>query len=116
MGLFETLVVSPGIRDLLVAGADVDRIQRLALEEGMMTLRRNGLDKVKEGITTLEEVLRATKKLSAKKAAPKKARTRGAAAAAARARRSPPPPKAKPSASGRTSSRRAVAPPPRRPG
>ena len=60
IGLLETLVITPGIRDLLVAGAEADRIRRLALEEGMITLRRSGLEKVKAGITTIEEVLRET--------------------------------------------------------
>jgi len=60
VGLFEALLISPGIRDLLVAGADADRIKRLALEEGMVTLQRSGLEKVKAGITTIEEVLRET--------------------------------------------------------
>jgi general secretion pathway protein E len=43
-----------------MAHEDATAIQQLAIDEGMMTLYENGLEKVIQGITTLEEVLRVT--------------------------------------------------------
>ena len=41
-------------------GATPIEIRKTAVAEGMLTLRRSGLEKVRKGITTLEEVLRET--------------------------------------------------------
>ena len=60
MGLFEVMEITEGIRDLIVARATPVEIKRKALEEGMLTLRMSGLEKIKQGITTIEEVLRET--------------------------------------------------------
>jgi type IV pilus assembly protein PilB len=60
VGLFEVMEITEGVRDLIMVGAPAVEIQRKALEEGMLTLRMSGLEKVKQGITTLEEVLRET--------------------------------------------------------
>ena len=60
VGLFETMEISEGIRDLIVVGATAVEIKKKALEEGMLTLRMSGLEKIKQGITTIEEVLRET--------------------------------------------------------
>ena len=60
VGLFETMEISEGIRDLIRSGARAVEIRKQALEEGMLTLRRSGLEKIKQGITTIEEVLRET--------------------------------------------------------
>jgi type IV pilus assembly protein PilB len=54
------MVVTDGIRDLILAGATAGAIERRALEEGMLTLRMSGLEKIKCGVTTVEEVLRET--------------------------------------------------------
>jgi type IV pilus assembly protein PilB len=59
-GLFEVMEVTDGIRDLILAGATAGAIERRALEEGMLTLRMSGLEKIKCGVTTVEEVLRET--------------------------------------------------------
>src|SRR4029079_16920311 len=59
-GLFEVMEISEGIRDLIMVGATSVEIKRKALEEGMLTLRMSGLEKIKAGITTIEEVLRET--------------------------------------------------------
>ena len=48
------------IRKAILNGADIETMRQVALELGMTTLRESGLRKVKEGITTPEEVLRAT--------------------------------------------------------
>ena len=60
VGLYETLEMSERIRDLVMIGATPIEIRRAALEEGMLTLRMSGLEKIRRGITTLEEVLRET--------------------------------------------------------
>ena len=56
LGVHEILVVNDEIRDAVVAGASVGEIKRLGDENGMITLRQDGLRKVREGITTIEEV------------------------------------------------------------
>jgi type IV pilus assembly protein PilB len=61
-GLFEVMEVSPEIRDLILARAQAREIKKKAIEQGMTTLRRSGLVKIKAGITTIEEVLRETVK------------------------------------------------------
>jgi len=58
IGIFELLVMSDEIQRLLVAGASAAEIRAQALREGMVTLRRDGMLKVREGITTSQEVLR----------------------------------------------------------
>jgi type IV pilus assembly protein PilB len=60
VGLYEVMEISDGIRDLIMVGATAVEIKRKALEEGMLTLRMSGLEKIKAGITTIEEVLRET--------------------------------------------------------
>ncbi len=60
MGIFELLVISEEIRTLIDAKKSADEIGRKARELGMKTLRDDGLVKVRDGLTTLEEVLRAT--------------------------------------------------------
>ena len=58
--LYEVLAVSQEIKELINKGATALEIQEQARKEGMRTLREAGLMKVKEGITTLEEVGRVT--------------------------------------------------------
>jgi type IV pilus assembly protein PilB len=60
VGLYEVMEISEGIRDLVMVGATAVEIKRKSLEEGMLTLRMSGLEKIKNGITTIEEVLRET--------------------------------------------------------
>ncbi len=60
IGLFEVLEVDDDIRELILSGASALEIRRLALEKGMISLRRSGLIKVMNGVTTIEEVLRET--------------------------------------------------------
>jgi type IV pilus assembly protein PilB len=60
VGLHEVMEISEGIRDLIMVGATAVEIKRKALEEGMLTLRMSGLEKIRQGITTIEEVLRET--------------------------------------------------------
>jgi type IV pilus assembly protein PilB len=60
VGLYEVMEMSEGIRDIVLAGGTAVEIKRKALEEGMLTLRMSGLEKVRQGVTSLEEVLRET--------------------------------------------------------
>lgn len=60
LAIIEFLPVSNGIRQAVMAHEEAGIIQNLAVEEGMSTLYENGLVKVTQGITTLEEVLRVT--------------------------------------------------------
>jgi type IV pilus assembly protein PilB len=60
IGLYEVMEISEGIRDLIMVGATAVEIKRKALEEGMLTLRMSGLEKIRAGITSIEEVLRET--------------------------------------------------------
>jgi type IV pilus assembly protein PilB len=57
-GLHEVLRVSEEISRLTVAGASSEDIKRSAVAEGMLTLREDGLEKVRMGITSVEEVAR----------------------------------------------------------
>src|SRR5215510_265874 len=60
IGLFEALQFSDEIRDMILSGASSIELKRKAIEEGMVSLRMAGLGKIREGMTTLEEVLRET--------------------------------------------------------
>jgi len=60
VGLYEVMEISEAIRDLVMVGATAVEIKRKALEEGMLTLRLSGIEKIKAGVTTIEEVLRET--------------------------------------------------------
>ena len=61
IGLFEVLEVTSQIRELIEQKVSVDRIEAKAQEQGMTTMLEDGVRKVKLGITTIEEILRATK-------------------------------------------------------
>ncbi len=60
IGLFELFVIDDETRDLVVGGADLSRLRRRAREIGVRSLFEDGVLKVREGITTAEEVLRVT--------------------------------------------------------
>jgi type IV pilus assembly protein PilB len=60
LGLYEVMEVSEEIQELILVGASAREVKRKAVEEGMLTLRQSGLVKLKNGITTLDEVLRET--------------------------------------------------------
>lgn len=59
-GIFELLVVDEDIRSLISKNVPSTVIKKTAVEKGMDTLRDDGIKKVREGITTLEEVIRVT--------------------------------------------------------
>ncbi len=60
IALYEVLPFSDEIRELVLNGASVAEIRQEAIKLGMMTLRKSGIMRLKEGITTVEEVLRVT--------------------------------------------------------
>lgn len=60
VGLFEVLPISKAIGQLIMSGGNSMDIMKLAQSEGMLTIYQAGLDKVKEGITSIEEMIRVT--------------------------------------------------------
>ena len=48
------------VRELIIIGASAIELRRKAIELGMITLRESGLCKIREGITTVEEVVKET--------------------------------------------------------
>jgi type IV pilus assembly protein PilB len=62
VGLYEVLEVTEELRELVLVGASGLELRRKAIDEGMVTLRRSGLRKVMDGVTTMEEVVRETVK------------------------------------------------------
>jgi len=62
VGLYEVMEVTEELRELILVGASGLELRRKAIDEGMITLRGSGLRKVKEGVTTIEEVVRETVK------------------------------------------------------
>lgn len=60
VALYEVMPVKEDLRELILQGASADEIKKKAISLGMKTLRMSGLEKVKEGMTTLEEVLDST--------------------------------------------------------
>ena len=60
VGLYEVMEVTDTIKDLILSGATALDLREQAIKEGMITLRRSGLIKIKNGITSIEEVLRET--------------------------------------------------------
>ena len=60
VGLFEVMEMSELLREQIINGASVTEMRKQAVTEGMTTLRMSGLNKVAEGVTTLEEVVRET--------------------------------------------------------
>jgi type IV pilus assembly protein PilB len=62
VGLYETMEVTEELRELILVGASGLELRRKAIEEGMLTLRMSGLEKIRQGLTTVEEVVRETVK------------------------------------------------------
>ncbi len=60
VGLVEVMQIDDEIREMILSGGTSIDIKRKALENGMISLRKSGLVKIKEGITTIEEVVRET--------------------------------------------------------
>ena len=56
----EILLISKKLRDLILQSANGEELKQAALSEGFQDLRENGFTRVREGVTTVEEVLRVT--------------------------------------------------------
>ena len=59
-GIFELMMLDDTIKNLLLKTSDANAIKKKAIEQGMITLRRDGAQKVLDGTTTIEEVFRVT--------------------------------------------------------
>ena len=60
IGLYEVMEITDEIRELILIGASALELRKKSIEDGMITLRESGMQKVRSGVTTLEEVLRET--------------------------------------------------------
>jgi type IV pilus assembly protein PilB len=60
IAFYEVMPVGEEIRELILVGASASEIKREAMRLGMMTLRQSAIMRMKEGITTIEEVIRCT--------------------------------------------------------
>jgi type IV pilus assembly protein PilB len=60
LALYEVMPMADAIREAVLAGASTAEVKRTAIASGMATLRRSGINKIAEGVTTVEEVLRIT--------------------------------------------------------
>ena len=60
MGVYEIMLLTEGLRDLIKEDSDIDTLRRQGIKEGMRTLRLSGAQKVGAGLTTIAEVLRVT--------------------------------------------------------
>jgi type IV pilus assembly protein PilB len=59
-GLYEVMAITDDLRELILVGASSIELRKKAVEMGMITLRRSGLIKIADGVTTIEEVVRET--------------------------------------------------------
>jgi len=60
IGLYEVMEVTEELRELIIIGASAMELRRKAIELGMITLRESGLCKLRDGVTTIEEVVKET--------------------------------------------------------
>jgi type IV pilus assembly protein PilB len=60
IALYEVMPISEPIKELILQGASAIDIKREAIRQGLQTLRRSGISKLLEGVTSLEEVLKTT--------------------------------------------------------
>ncbi len=63
VGLYEVMEIDEEIREQIMVGASTAELRYKAKEKGMLTLRMSGLEKIKNGLTSIEEVLRETTKM-----------------------------------------------------
>jgi type IV pilus assembly protein PilB len=60
IGLYEVMEITEEIRELILIGASALELKKKAIDDGMISLRESGLQKIRSGVTTIEEVLRET--------------------------------------------------------
>jgi type IV pilus assembly protein PilB len=59
-GLYEVMAMSPELRRRVLKGDSAEDLKNQAVEDGMLTLRMDGMEKIRKGVTTLEEVVKET--------------------------------------------------------
>ncbi|CAN5620066.1 N/A [soil metagenome] len=60
LGIYELLVMDDSLRDMVTGNPDVTQLRKLCRERGLVTLREDGFDKAKKGLTTVDEIIRVT--------------------------------------------------------
>jgi len=60
IGIYETLEITPELSELILKKADVNEIKKQAYKQGLLTIVEDGFIKAKNGITTIEEIMRVT--------------------------------------------------------
>jgi len=60
VGIYEMLIPDDELRDAITASATLNQLRELAIKSGMKTLAQDGFEKIRHGLTTIEEVLRVT--------------------------------------------------------
>lgn len=61
LGLYELLLISDDLRHVIGSGGDANAIRKQAIKEGLRTLRKDAMEKLYQGITTPEEIVRVTR-------------------------------------------------------
>jgi type IV pilus assembly protein PilB len=59
-GLYEVMAMTPELRRLILRGGSVAELRDQAVDDGMLTLRMDGMKKIEKGVTTVEEVIKET--------------------------------------------------------
>jgi general secretion pathway protein E len=59
-GIFEFMLLDDAVKNVILKTSDANAIKRTAVEQGMLTIRQDGAQKVLDGITTIEEIFRVT--------------------------------------------------------
>jgi type IV pilus assembly protein PilB len=60
LAAYEVMVLTEELKEFILSGASALELKREAIRQGMKTLRQSAISKLKEGITTVEEVVRTT--------------------------------------------------------
>jgi type IV pilus assembly protein PilB len=60
IALYEVMKMTAGMREMVLQGGSTDELRERAVQDGMLTLRRSGLEKILAGVTSLEEILKVT--------------------------------------------------------
>jgi type IV pilus assembly protein PilB len=60
VGIYEAMVITEEIREMTIESASADAIGKVAIEQGMRTLQQDGIEKVRMGVTSIQEVARVT--------------------------------------------------------
>jgi type IV pilus assembly protein PilB len=59
-GIYEVMALTPELRRMILKGCSTAELQEQAVKDGMLTLRMDGMHKIRKGVTTLEEVVKET--------------------------------------------------------